>query len=255
MKKSLIFLRSFGDFAMALSILRRSSIAKDWIFYASKHLEPLYKELLPFLPELGVDIRFVDIGIKKNVFGYFTNRHSIEWHSMVELWQLKKQLKQLEGIVHFEQRKRQWFVWPVLGKMYPYIHDNRRNVYESFCMMFDVPYASLVFEGDASYQNVLILPESRKGSKALSADVIDQYEKEMRAKGAVVTTAYFRKQGVPSYHNFTELIELIVASDLVITADSLPAHLAQLLSKPHKIHYMDKVNEEWITPFGKQFGN
>lgn len=256
MKNSLIFLRSFGDFAMALSILRRSAVAKDWIFYASVHLEPLYKELLPFLPALSLDIRFIDIGIKKNVFGYFTNRHSIEWYSMIELLNLKKVLRSLEGNIHFEQRRKQWFVAPVLGKIYPYVHDNRQNIYQSFCEVFDVPYRSLLFTDGAHLpQNILILPESRKASKAIPKNVIESYASAYREKGAEVITAFFRQPGLVSYHNFTELIELIRSADMVITADSLPAHLAQLLGKPHQIYYKGSVNEEWITPYAKGLAN
>lgn len=251
MQKSLIFLRSFGDFAMAISVLRQSRITDEWTFYASAHLEPLYKELIPFLPNVNINIHFVDIGIRKNVFGYFTNRHSIEFYSMVELLNLKKVLRELNGEIHFEQRKKQWFIAPVLGRTYPFIHDHTCNVYESFCRKFNVPIEHLHYATASTYKHILILPESRKPSKALPPSFIEKIKMVAQEKGKEVQTAYFKKQNATSYHSFTELIEMIMAADLIITADSLPAHLAQLLQKPHFIYYPDKMNEEWITPFAK----
>lgn len=251
MQKSLIFLRSYGDFAMALSVLRHSTAAKNWIFYASIHLEPLYKDLANEFPELELNLQFIDLSIKKNVLGYFTNRHSIEWYSMIELLNLKRVLKQLRGEIHFEQLRKQWFIAPILGKTYPYIHDNTINIYESFCRKFDVPYASLLFDKPASIKKVLILPESRKPSKALPFSFVEELTQHFEQKGIKVTTAFFKKPNVASYYSFKELIQFIGAADYIITADSLPAHLAQLQSKPHFIYYENKMNGEWITPFSK----
>lgn len=251
MKKSLIFLRSFGDFAMSISILRKSTISQDWIFYASKHLEPLYSELKPFLPELSLNIEFIDLEIKNNVLGYFTNRHSIEWHSMIELLNVKKALKGLEGEIHFEQKRKQWFVYPVLGKFYPYIHDNKINIYESFCRKFNVRFEDLIFEPVEPVKKVLILPESRKPSKAFPHAFVHDLETSFKKRGIEVSTAFFKKKDVTSYHSFTELINLIKSSDHIVTADSLPAHLAQMFHKSHFIYYENKMNWEWITPFSR----
>jgi ADP-heptose:LPS heptosyltransferase len=50
---------------------------------------------------------------------------------------------------------------------------------------------------------------------------------------------------------------LIQRADLVVTADSLPAHLSQLLYRPHFVYYAHKPNPEWMTPYviqAKAFG-
>ena len=52
MKKALVFLRSFGDFTIAISVLRKSSILEGYDFYASKHLEPLYIDLKNSFPDI-----------------------------------------------------------------------------------------------------------------------------------------------------------------------------------------------------------
>ena len=95
MKKAIVFLRSFGDFTIAISVLRKSSSHADYVFYASVHLEPLYKDLKASLSDLDLNIQFIDFGIKKKIFGYFTNKHSIELHSFRELMKLRRWVKGL----------------------------------------------------------------------------------------------------------------------------------------------------------------
>jgi ADP-heptose:LPS heptosyltransferase len=82
-------------------------------------------------------------------------------------------------------------------------------------------------------------------------------------QGFEVTTAFFKNiQTVPvgkvaTHDSFTDLIRLIQAADLVITADSLPAHLSQLLHRPHFVCYEGMPNPEWLTPYAiktKAFG-
>ena len=97
MKKAIVFLRSFGDFTIAISVLRDSRSHANHAFYASRHLEPLYNDLKAALPDIELNIQFIDFGIRKKIFGYFTNKHSIELHSFRELMKLKKWLRE-EGL-------------------------------------------------------------------------------------------------------------------------------------------------------------
>jgi ADP-heptose:LPS heptosyltransferase len=77
-------------------------------------------------------------------------------------------------------------------------------------------------------------------------------------QGFDVTTAFFKNihlvpVGKLSTHDsFADLIRLIQAADLVITADSLPAHLSQLLHRPHFVYYDGKPNPEWVTPYARE---
>ena len=41
-------------------------------------------------------------------------------------------------------------------------------------------------------------------------------------------------------------------ADEVVTADSLPAHLSQLLEQPHHIVYRKQPDAQWLTPFARQ---
>lgn len=265
MKKALVFLRSFGDFTIAISVLRKSVLLEGYVFYASKHLEPLYLDLKESLPDIDLNIHFIDLGIKKKVFGFFTNKHSIEFNSFKELMNLKRwinsDIRLTEGskdqILCFEQRRKQWFIAPYMGKTFPYIHKKSRNIYQSYFQHFGVEPGLLSIQNPAptKLKKILVLPESRKPSKSFKPLFIHQLTKSLLGKGLEVTTGFFKKlpfqtEGKIAVHvAFADLINLIKDADLVVTADSLPAHLAQLLGKPHFVYYEAKPNQEWTTPF------
>jgi len=273
MTKALVFLRSFGDFTIAISVLRKSSKLEGYVFYASKHLEPLYLDLKKSLPDVDLKIYFIDLEIKKKVFGFFTNKHSIELHSFRELMNLKRWVRRIrdEGLkvegfsglsikgtaFLFEQRRKQWFIAPYLGETFPYIHKKSRNIYQSYFQHFGVEPGLLSIQNPSpsELKKILVLPESRKPSKSFKPLFIHQLTKSLLRKGLEVTTGFFKHaplqtEGKVAVHvEFTDLIDLIKDADLVVTADSLPAHLAQLLGKPHFVYYEGRPDEEWATPF------
>ncbi|MFM2232964.1 MAG: hypothetical protein RJB31_1665, partial [Bacteroidota bacterium] len=169
MSKALVFLRSFGDFTIAISVLRKSSILEGYVFYASKHLEPLYIDLKNSLPDIDLNIHFIDLEIKKKVFGFFTNKHSIELHSFRELMNLRRWVRGMSnGDVYFEQRRKQWMIAPYMGKTFPYIHKKSRNIYQSYFQHFGVEQGLLSIHNPSrsELKKILVLPESRKSSKS-----------------------------------------------------------------------------------------
>jgi hypothetical protein len=169
MKKAIVFLRSFGDFTIAISVLRKSTILEGYVFYASKHLEPLYVDLKNSLPDIDLNIHFIDLEIKKKVFGFFTNKHSIELHSFRELMNLRRWVSGMREVeLYFEQRRKQWMIAPLLGNSYPYIHRKNSNVYDSYLQHFGVAKDGLFFQTPppTAIKKILVLPESRKKSKS-----------------------------------------------------------------------------------------
>jgi ADP-heptose:LPS heptosyltransferase len=261
MKKAIVFLRSFGDFTIAISVLRKSASLQDHVFYASVHLEPLYKDLKAALPDIQLNIQFIDFGIRKKIFGYFTNKHSVELHSFMELMKLKKWLSGMKDEeLFFEQRRKQWVIAPFLGRTYPYIHQKSKNIYDSYLAHFGVAPESLAFSTPHTnaIHKILVLPESRKKSKSFQPIFIHELASSLTKQGFDVTTAFFKKiQPVPvgklsTHDSFADLIGLIQSADLVITADSLPAHLSQLLHREHFVFYEGKPNPEWMTPYARE---
>jgi ADP-heptose:LPS heptosyltransferase len=159
----------------------------------------------------------------------------------------------------FEQLRKQWMIGPFLGRTYPYIHRKNRNIYDSYLNHFGVAPELLVFQTPPTtdIHKILVLPESRKKSKSFQPAFIHQLASSLTEHGFDVTTAFYKtipfvpEGKVTSHDAFADLIGLIQAADLVITADSLPAHLSQLLHRPHFICYDGKPNPEWVTPYAR----
>jgi ADP-heptose:LPS heptosyltransferase len=147
-----------------------------------------------------------------------------------------------------------------LGRTYPYVHKKSKNIYDSYLAHFSVAPESLAFSTPSSnaIHKILVLPESRKKSKSFQPIFIHALASNLIKQGFDVTTAFFKNiQTVPegkvaTHDSFADLISLIQAADLVITADSLPAHLSQLLHRPHFVCYEGKPNTEWLTPYARQ---
>jgi ADP-heptose:LPS heptosyltransferase len=260
-KPIILLLRSFGDFVIAIAVLRRSSLADSYRLIASIHLEPLYRSMQEVSPDLNLHISFVNIGIKHKILGLFTYRHFFDPHSVKELLQLNHLLKVQRGNqeIYFEQKKRLWLInFFTRKKSYP-IH-TKGNVYQSYCDRFNVVAEDMILKTDRSdHQKILILPESRLPRKEIpQGKVIDLIHSHIEKKQEV-TTAFFQKQpysvpGKAAVHlYFSELIKLIMEADFIITADSLPAHLAQFLNKPHHICYRNSPSYSWMTPFVSHF--
>jgi ADP-heptose:LPS heptosyltransferase len=179
-----------------------------------------------------------------------------------ELQQLRKYVKQLpggDGHIYFEQSTR--IFWPRLFtkiKNPGYIHNGTASIYQAYADFFkngdDVLAPDNFIKKNGSLR-VLITPGSRKREKALPADITTLLVKYCEKQGHTVCLAGLQSEieqydgrGV-KYSDFQELIALIKNADMIISADSLPVHLAQLIKKPHWILYNKRVNNAWLTPF------
>jgi ADP-heptose:LPS heptosyltransferase len=258
LKNSLIFLRSFGDFVIALSVLSKAKDLSSFQFIASKHLEPLYKALLKRFPGFPVDVAFNDFHIKHKILGIYTNKYLLDENNIKEIGALKKTIDELstKGTVLVEQRRRHMLTRPVMSKHH-YVHHSG-NVYDSYLSLFKVDHDEMCYEpAENDIRKVIIFPESRKPTKAFSADFVQKLIQQLQYKNLEVELAFFRSQPyevpvkVHLHDTFDDLLALIDQADEIITADSLPAHLAQLFAKPHVVYYAKEVDFEWVTPYAR----
>lgn len=263
---AIIFLRSYGDFTIAISVLRSGA---PWKFYASDHLKPLYEDLQKNDPSLNLPIEFVSLGIRHKILAWFTNKHLFAKGACKEVLTLKAWIKSLPSgtELYLEQRKRAWLLSFFISGLNYFVHE-RDNVYDSYAQKFSVSTNDLLFEPKGPCKKILILPESRKPSKAFSVSFINKIVSVLTANNHsgsnhAISVGYFKSipSNVPTgaslitHTAFSDLISIINDADLVITADSLPAHLSQLLNKPHFIFYAGEPNKEWLTPFANKYNS
>ncbi|RYZ97538.1 MAG: hypothetical protein EOP47_21440 [Sphingobacteriaceae bacterium] len=141
---------------------------------------------------------------------------------------------------------------------WPNIHENNyRGKYELFSKYFlhnTKQEASSAIKSDSGYSKVLIIPDSRIKVKSINEGLIDKIIAKFPNR---INLALFGaapaavKPGVLFYTNFDQLIALVNEYDLIITAESLPYHLANYYNKPHFVIYNDTrhFKETFMTPF------
>ncbi len=259
---TILLLRSFGDFVIALYHLPADKPVR---LVASSHLKDLYQSFYPFLNPAQQSVQFLDIGIQHNLLAAFTNRYFFSFQNLRELKELRKivldntqknehpQEQAYSEKLFLEQKRRAWVLKLTTGFSFGSIHQNG-NVYDAWSRFYG--HETPIKQATISFKKLLIFPDSRLERKVINEDVIQQIEMGVSEMGIEVIRAHFGMANHPAsfYTNFSELIKLIQEADFVISSDSLPAHIAQLLQKPHAIVYASKINHEWVTPFARANG-
>lgn len=261
-------LRAYGDFIIFLQALLKSNFKKDYQIVASKHLEPIFVTVSKFVDTSAISIEFVDFGIKKTLLSFFTNRYFFSLDAAKELFNLKNWLQNnpnKKGIDYLEQDKRITGFNLIMGhKFTPILR--KENVYQTYKHFFHITDDHEIESDNNSINNIVIFPDSRLPAKNIPDAVLKNIVTILKQKDKNIQVAYFKeapkKEDHPSttilYDNFDGLLALIQKADMIIGADSLPIHLANLLNKPHYILYPKGFTQLFVTPWAKQrqyFGN
>lgn len=263
-KRTLLLLRSYGDFAVAICTYGRyASEDRNISLYASAHLRPLYDSLQ--ISQAGIRlprIEFVDWGIRHQILSIFTNRFLFSLISLAECRRIGRFCNSDTGLmddIWLEQKKRHRLFNLFTGIQTQYVHNGIMNIYDAYAYFWGAvpvkqhrPVASVIHK-------VLVLPGSRKPEKRLPMSLISQIRsKTITVNGAVIVAglrsemeAYEGELHIIS--SFDELIRLIRESDFIHCADSVAAHLCELFEKPHRVYYNKAINLPWATPGGELF--
>lgn len=261
-------LRAYGDFIIFLQALLKSDFKKDYHIIASKHLEPIFLSVSKFIDTSSISIEFVDFGIKKTLLSFFTNRYFFSVGAVKELLNIKHWLRNnpnKQGMDYLEQDKRIKGFNLMMGQRFiPILR--KENVYETYNCFFQISQNHEINTDNKPINNIVIFPDSRLPTKNIPDAVLKNITTILKQKDKQVQVAYFKrapeKEDHPSttilYDNFDGLLALIQKADLIIGADSLPIHLANLLNKPHYILYPEGFTQLFVTPWAKKeqyFGN
>lgn len=250
----IFLLRAFGDFIIFLNVFIRSSKKDQFTIVASVHLKPLYDAIVSMHPLEGIHIEFVDFGIDRGQLRLFTNKHFISVQTYKETNTIKTYIQvnpNTKGIDYIEQDKRIGIFNFLTGHNFQYILD-RSEVYKAYNQFFENSTLPIVIEANP-LKSIVVFPDSRLTKKDIPFNIVERITNEATQKGKTIQVAKFGN----AYTNFNQLIALIMQSDVVIGADSLPIHIAALLNKPHYILYADGLTQNFMTPFAanqKSFG-
>ena len=221
--RRVFLLRAYGDFAIAVQALAATDV-----IVASWHLKPLYDALISRGCIAPRSIEFADFGITGSQLNLFTNRGFLSFDTFRQLAKIKKYTRANPGSGDFvEQSARLGLLNFFTGHSFKAIFETGAPVYAAY----GLSSLGLERKGD----KVLILPDARLPKRVIPSSILSRIDGRVARFGS-------------DYLNFEKLIDLIQASDYVVTSDSLPLHLAYLCRKPHFILYPDGGKKDFFTP-------
>jgi ADP-heptose:LPS heptosyltransferase len=248
--------KSFGDFVIAHSVLHRiEPEAHDRVrLIAGSHV----RDLTTILPE---DVRVTFLALaEERVPAIFDVRKRGALSAVRSALWLRRELNELERldqeVLAFEGLgMRERFIaggWPVISPQ------RTRNIYETYARFLTdrgIPVASATMAvTGAPIRLVGIFPESRLAAKTLNEATVATIMQRVSLAG--FEARLFIMEGDPTTaaeadcvvripRNFESLAAAIRSVDCVISADSLPAHLADYFARPVFVA-APVANEYWL---------
>jgi hypothetical protein len=251
--------KSFGDFVIAHSVLRRveQTARRRARLVACTHLEALSTVL-----SADVDITLVNSG-EDRVPALFDVKKFGTLAAVRSALTLRQRFQTVERndneVLAFEALGvRERFIaghWPVIGP-----RTKSPNVYETYAQLFDDHGIRLSTDPPIPpdpIRSVGVFPESRLVAKRLTASTVALIlERAARARVAARVFILEGDESLPSdfpavariSRNFQSLADAIRSVDSVVSADSLPAHLAEYFVRPVFVA-SPAPNEYWL-PLG-----
>lgn len=255
-------LRSFGDFIIDCYILQNSVYSQIDIIALPSYLMPLQG----YLPQ-GIKVKNFELAVKSNIVSFFTHKHFFTSNCINELICLKKGLSdtyKVQNTYLLEEYDLRNSLFQKIVGLKKCIAPQRsiKNVYAARWKFFcGTPLESSTFGCSKSIKSITVFPDSRLKRKEINQVKLDELTGFLQLSFSVVRIAMFKSEGSNIgessnnnveknyYSNFRELEQLIISADFVISCDSMPLHLANLLRVPHYCIYNNRINHRWLTPY------
>lgn len=142
--------------------------------------------------------------------------------------------------------------WPVFDQN---IYQGKFNMFAEFYEPKQNAINNHISFEYTTRSKILVLPGSRLPMKRINTqllkNIIDSFNHLQIDVAEFGNPLGHENEKVIHYSNFDHLINLINAYDLIISAESLPFHLAYYLNKPHFVIYNESKHfkQTFITPF------
>jgi hypothetical protein len=255
----IFLLRAYGDFVIALQAISRSKQKIQIV--ASDHLAPLYHALITSKALQPLSIEFIALGIQQGQINFFTNKHLLSWNTVKQLSCLKSYIKDNpnhDGLDWVEQEIRLELFNFFLGKQFKAVVSAKEKVYQAYDHLVGIEQVEFqkAVLGNKKSLNIIAMPDARLSKRVIQPAVLELLKKYTISKGFELKVARMHSQIDSTdlvYENFESLINIIQNADFIICTDSLPAHLASLLKKPHYIIYPKKGMTNFFTPYAQNF--
>ena len=254
----LVCLKSFGDFVIALRSLQRVAgyaQSEQTVLLAGSHLRALANAM-----GSSTKLQFVGEGMDMQVPALYDVRRLGVSAAVRSLLALRRQLGPGSG-AHVRLFDRVgWRERLLAGRSRALGLPAGPNIYIAYERGLEhagLRLTPLATPSPRAGRRALIVPASRIADKALPREVIASTHAQLQEMGFDAHVLVLAGEsvdlpgGAPVRHeprNFSSLIEAIRSADLVVSADSLPAHLSEYFSVPTFV-VTPQPNEYWMPHY------
>ena len=244
-----VSIKAYGDLVIACNILKMINVKGERAsLLAGSHHKELIEAIKPlckiFIMEQGRDLPAIFDLKRQGIIAGIRN-----------LLLLKVQFSKLS-------EDRDHFIFDKLGIREKFISDGlyrssiemgQENIYQDYFTYFGIEKPHIALHKSAD-EKVLIFPDSRLLAKELPDLLVLKISDMIIATGkrpVVVrigqnnTHDYGKNIEVESIYGFESLVSKIKNAGSIISADSLPAHLAEYFAKPIFV-FSPKANNYWL---------
>lgn len=242
-------IRAFGDFTITTAVIRNHFSGKLDIILPH-YLNDLYKVL-----NGDEYYNIVDV-IDMNRSPAFFELHKVK--KAGDLLRLRREVLTINR--HLKRQHKHLFDYRnrrlnVFFKKFIY-PASTGNIYKAKINLLNSTLAAKP-AGQINYSDIkgikraIIFPGSRKRSKIVDAELV----RKIIGSGLFNSMDYAYHQsedpleGAIVFNDFAGLKEIILNYDMILSADSLPLHLAYFFNKPHFGIYNNYLNVQWLTPY------
>ena len=226
---------AFGDFVVDCNFMQYAG-SNDGLLAAS-YLEPLAEAL-----EYEGRIRFFDMpsnDIPPSIFGARKGTLSGIMRSAYLLHKGIKCSVDKNDKIHFPVEDLRWraICWPYSKNA---VRTKKQNMYSAYCERFGVDPISLLAVNLLRPSKILIFPDSRQIVKIIPESTVSMVISANKSVGISTVVVKIRPPGQQADSEVNEtsiwglkaLVELIKSADAIVSADSLPVHIAAYFKRP-----------------------
>lgn len=228
--------KGYGDFVAACRFLRHEP--KDTFrLLCARHLEGLYRAI-----GCPLDAEWIDISENNSFPAAYDARHQGLKAAIQSLLRIRHAIQRRNigrDILVLEQlgTRERIMTWPIACEQ---VGRTTANIYESYARYFGHPPNLCANRSLSRPKTIGLFPDARLPHKVLSQDLlrsigVECAKRHLSARIFPVGQDHdYRSAGIPvhSIDGFEELVAAIGSSDIVVSSDSLPGHLAEYFGIP-----------------------
>lgn len=236
--RDIVSVKSFGDLVIALASLERLEPSRraNYRLLLGRHLLPLFEAM-----GSSIEVNILEHRESSVPSFYDVNLNGMR-RAAISGWHLRRSLARVESCGFLFDRVG-WRERLLAGGRTAISLPSQENIYQAYAVFLEAPTNPILICADAGLAAIAgIFPGSRLASKNLPASLIADCSRCLAERGLVPELFLLDGERPDLEHQFPSARILprdfgamkaaVESCDLVVSADSMPAHISEFAGKP-----------------------